>query len=91
MELTKRTVTFTIQLKFGELTLKLDCCATWDKDAEVFVSYCPTFDVYSQGETVDDAFLAIENAVKMHLTWLMHKESQKKKLGFGLSALYEAC
>ena len=39
----------------------------WDKEASVFVSFAPDFDLYSQGNTEDEAFRAISSALKMYL------------------------
>jgi len=38
-----------------------------DKEAEVFVSHCPAFGVYSQGESEAEAVAAIKSALSMHV------------------------
>ena len=44
--------------------------ASWrDADADVFVAYCAAFDLYSQGETRDEALHALYSAASM---WLKH-------------------
>jgi len=46
----------------------MNCEVGYDQDAEVFVSHCPTLDVYSQGETEAEALDAIKSAVTLHVT-----------------------
>ncbi len=39
----------------------------WDEPSETFVSYAPALDIYSQGETHQEAIRAIEGAMRMYL------------------------
>jgi predicted RNase H-like HicB family nuclease len=51
-----------------EFTISLNCCTRFDEDANVFVGYCPTLNVFSQGDTEEEAVEAVQDAVGMHLT-----------------------
>jgi len=51
-----------------EFTINMNCEVGYDQDTEVFVSHCPTLDVYSQGETEEEALDAIKSAVTLHVT-----------------------
>jgi predicted RNase H-like HicB family nuclease len=51
-----------------ELTINMECGIGRDEDADVYVSHCPALNVYSQGETEEEALEAIKSAVSMHLT-----------------------
>jgi predicted RNase H-like HicB family nuclease len=51
-----------------EFTININCCVGRDEDSEVYVSHCPTLDVYSQGETEEEALEAIKSAVTLHIT-----------------------
>lgn len=53
-----KTITIETRLKAG---LK------FDKEANIFVAHTPTLDIFSQGETIDRAKLALEDAVKSFL------------------------
>ena len=50
-----------------EVIVKLRCLVRHDSDVDVFVSSCPSLDIYSQGETEDQAIAAIESAVFLYL------------------------
>src|SRR2546422_4720920 len=45
------------------LNITLRC----DESARIFVGYAPALDIYSQGETREDAIRAIEGAMRMYL------------------------
>jgi predicted RNase H-like HicB family nuclease len=51
-----------------EFTIKMNCRVGHDEDSDVYVSHCPTLDIYSQGESEEEALEAIKSAVTMHLT-----------------------
>lgn len=51
-----------------EFTINMNCSVERDEDVDGFVSHCPTLDVYSQGETEEEALEAIKSAVTMHIT-----------------------
>jgi predicted RNase H-like HicB family nuclease len=51
-----------------EFTINVNCQIRHDDDAGVFVSHCPTLNVYSQGETEEEALEAIKEAVSLHVT-----------------------
>ncbi|MCI0529555.1 MAG: hypothetical protein L0Y56_19105 [Nitrospira sp.] len=50
-----------------QLNVKLSCVIWEDEDTGVYVSKCPSLDIYSQGESEGQAFEAIKSAVKMYL------------------------
>lgn len=39
----------------------------FDEEADIYVAHTPIFDIYSQGESVDSAKLALEDAVNSFL------------------------
>lgn len=49
-----------------EIAIRLRC-VVW-KDDEAWISHCPSLDVYSQGNSQDDAQKSIEEAAKL---WVM--------------------
>ena len=51
-----------------EFTINMNCQIHRDDDAGVFVSHCPTLNVYSQGESEEEALEAIKEAVTLHVT-----------------------
>jgi predicted RNase H-like HicB family nuclease len=51
-----------------EFTINMNCTVHRDDDAGVFVSHCPTLDIYSQDETEADALEAIKEAITLHIT-----------------------
>lgn len=51
-----------------EFTANLHCCTRFDEEASAFVGYCPTLNVYSQGDTETEAVEAVQDAVRLHLT-----------------------
>jgi predicted RNase H-like HicB family nuclease len=51
-----------------EFTINMNCQIHRDEDAGVFVSHCPTLNVYSQGESEEEALEAIKEAVTLHVT-----------------------
>jgi predicted RNase H-like HicB family nuclease len=50
-----------------EITAQLDVGVRWDAQAQVFVSYAPALELYSQGPTEEEAFRAIESAMRLYL------------------------
>jgi predicted RNase H-like HicB family nuclease len=52
-----------------EITInKVEVAVRRDDDADVFVSFCPRFQVYSQGETKEEAVEAVASAISLRLT-----------------------
>lgn len=51
-----------------EFTINVTCQIRRDDDAGVFVSHCPRLNIYSQGETEEEALEAIKEAVTLHVT-----------------------
>jgi predicted RNase H-like HicB family nuclease len=49
------------------IAVKVNVKVRHDEEAGVFVSHCPVLNIFSQGETEDEAKQAIEEAVKLHL------------------------
>jgi predicted RNase H-like HicB family nuclease len=49
------------------IAVKLLASSQRDEEAGVFVSRCPALNIFSQGETEDEAKAAIEEAVTLHL------------------------
>ena len=39
----------------------------YDSNANVYVSYCPKYNIHSQGTTYDEAVLAINDAIESYL------------------------
>lgn len=60
-----------------EIGIKLRAAVRYDQEAEVWVSWCPALDVYSQGTTRQRAQSAIEEALLMYVRHCF----SKKKLG----------
>ena len=54
------------------IMFQLTCGVRWDEQAGVFVSSCPSMNVYSQGETEDEAIAAIKSAVGLYLKAVFH-------------------
>lgn len=52
----------------------------FDKEAGVYVSYCPVFGIYSQGLTSKEAKLALEDAVEGFLIVALKFIEADKKL-----------
>ena len=50
---------------------QLNVSVRWDQVAGIYVSYAPALDIYSQGETTEDAIHAIEGAMRMYLITAM--------------------
>src|SRR5207248_8687568 len=66
-------------------TIKMNCGIGRDEDAGVYVSHCPTLEIYSQGETEEEALAAIKSAITMHLTTAFdfnRLDKVLRKLGF---------
>lgn len=57
----------------GERIISVDLTITVKRDpiADVWVGYCPALDLYSQGETIDEAFAATKEAVNL---WIKYAE-----------------
>ena len=53
------------------VTVNLTIIVEFDKDSDVWVGWCPSLDLYSQGETQLEAHKATAAAVRM---WLRHAE-----------------
>ena len=49
------------------ITVQLNCLVRRDNDRSVFVSWCPSLDTYSQGETEEEAQEAIRSAIILYL------------------------
>lgn len=49
------------------LQFRLGFATRFDEEAHVHVSYCPTLELYSQGETKDEAKAAIVSAAKLFI------------------------
>ncbi len=49
------------------IMFQLTCWVRHDEPTDVFVSRCPSMNVYSQGETEDEALAAIKSAVGLYL------------------------
>lgn len=52
----------------GELRMVLPCHIKRDDEAGVFVSHCPSLNVYSQGETEREAIDAIQSALHLYIS-----------------------
>lgn len=51
-----------------EITInKVAIAVRRDEDADVFVGFCPRFQVYSQGETKEEAVEAVTSAISLRL------------------------
>jgi predicted RNase H-like HicB family nuclease len=50
-----------------QITAQLDVGVRWDEQARVFVTYAPALELYSQGPTEEEAFRAIESAMRLYL------------------------
>ena len=51
------------------ITVEMEVRIMEDKEVGGFVSYCPAIDVYSQGDTPEEACHAVYEAVKASLEW----------------------
>ncbi len=51
----------------GRPAFRLACRVRRDEQTDVFVSVCPSMNVYSQGETEDEAIAAIKSAVGLYI------------------------
>lgn len=51
-----------------QFTIKMNVGVRQDEDAGVYVSHCPSLEIFSQGETEDEAVEAIKSAITLHLT-----------------------
>ena len=60
------------------ISAKLKAGIKFDKEANIFVAYTPALGVFSQGESIDRAKLALEDAVKSFLI-VAHKNNLLKK------------
>lgn len=49
------------------ITFNLRIGLRHDKEAEVFVGYCPALKIYSQGETEQEAIIATQSAVSLFI------------------------
>ena len=65
--------------------IKVKCRISEDRDIGGFVSYCPAFDVYSQGASIDEALEAIKEAVRMTLEYAFQKNRFEEMLHKALS------
>ena len=55
--------------QIAEITInKVEVAIRRDDEADVFVGYCPRFQVYSQGETKEEAIEAVNSAVCLRLS-----------------------
>jgi predicted RNase H-like HicB family nuclease len=76
-----------------QLIVNLNGAIRKDAAANVYVSYCPTLKIYSQGETEDQASEALKSAVTLFLTHCVQNgqiDFALKKLGMveaGASAI----
>jgi predicted RNase H-like HicB family nuclease len=71
-----------------KFTIQMNCGVRPDDDTGLFVSYCPTLDIYSQGGSEDEAIEAIKSAVALRLsTALGHGRLEKllRKAGFKIA------
>ena len=50
-----------------KIILQLKAGFREDRQIRGFVSYCPAFDIYSQGQTVEEAIDALKSAIRMTL------------------------
>lgn len=50
-----------------ELTVRLNGVTRRDDESNVYVSYCPALDLYSQAPTEDQAKEALESAIRLFL------------------------
>jgi len=50
------------------LTVKVNCGVKHDAEDNVWVSVCPRLNVFSQGDTEEEAIEAIRSAVTLHLS-----------------------
>jgi predicted RNase H-like HicB family nuclease len=51
-----------------KFTIQMNCGVRHDEEADVFVSYCPRLDVYSQGDTENGAIEGIRSAIALHIS-----------------------
>ena len=68
------------------LTVKVNCGVMLDADDNTWVSVCPRLNVFSQGNTEEEAIEAIRSAVTLHLsTAFDHNRMDKvlRRAGFG--------
>ena len=70
-----------------QITAQLDVGVRWDEQARVFVSYAPALQLYSQGPSEEEAFRAIESAIRMYIV-TAHEANKLSdtlnRLGFSL-------
>lgn len=76
----------------GAMKFRIDCKLSagmkFDDAAGVHVAWCPALDVYSQGESENEAKAAIESAVLMYIKNCVRRgvlESVLKERGFSVS------
>ena len=65
-----------------EITInKVEVAVRRDDEADVFVGFCPRFQVYSQGETKDEATEAVASAISLRLITAFDHGRIEKVLG----------
>ena len=67
------------------LTASLKGALRYDRDAGVFVSFCPTMNIYSQGRSEKEAIEALTSAVWLFISTCLEQgtlERTIKKVGF---------
>ena len=64
-----------------EIDIKLRAAVKFDSDAEVWVSWCPALDVYSQGTSRSRAELALKEALTMYVRYCFQERILDKVLG----------
>lgn len=55
------------------IEFKLQGCARHDDASGVYHSWCPALDLHSQGETIEEAKLAINSAVRLYVVHCYEK------------------
>lgn len=50
-----------------EISIDLEAEIKFDEIANIYVAYSPMFEIFSQGKSIDDAKLALEDAIHSFL------------------------
>ena len=70
-------------MKRIHLPVQLQGLIRWDEDAGVYVSCCPALQLYSQGESEEEAEEAIKSAVHLFISTRLEKVFLERTLRGG--------
>ena len=69
----------------ADMIVRFACIVRKDERASAFVSYCPALDIYSQGETEEEAIAGIQSAVALYLKAALRRAALNNSGGPGTS------